>query len=206
MRPWKWKSRLLAVLLSATPVWSLAALPQRDLRIELRQVEDRDTAGYSVGTGSTESRLLTQTLMVRNGEKASTRFNVSVPMQWAQKTEFQTTPAPVAGASSANSGAGVTQALQWFDAGQSWTVTPRWNGGKSPVMVEIEVQSAALVEHAGPTLPGQARSQLATTVSAPLGEWITLARSGGGAERQHSYSSNGAGAVAHVIQMRASLP
>lgn len=84
----------------------------------------------------------------------------------------------------------------WVDVGQGLHVTPRWSGGRD-VVVEIEAQSRQ------PAQPGSAynntpyggqidpdgqtrRTELASTVSVPLGEWVVVARNGGRVQRTQS--------------------
>ncbi|HZF78235.1 MAG TPA: hypothetical protein VEZ89_00450, partial [Rubrivivax sp.] len=74
----------------------------------------------------------------------------------------------------------VVQTITWLDAGRSLMVQPRWPGGSQPVTVEVQVDGAALdpLRGQGP-LPAQTRQQTVTSVLAPLGQWVTLARSAG---------------------------
>lgn len=187
-------SKYLAVLLPLLFASSVQAqLPKRDLAIEVRQVESLDAGARVVGTQSAVPALLAQRLVVRNGEKATVRFNASIPVFWTQRVDGQ--------GSGGQSGPGVTKALQWMDAGQSMVVTPRWTSTKQPVVVEIEILTAALDERSGAELPNQLRSQTATTVSVPLGEWTTIATEGQ-ASQLGVYSSAPGSTVARAIQLR----
>lgn len=60
---------------------ALAELHKRDLTVELRQVEDGDNSGYSVGTQSRTPPLAAQHIQVRIGEKSSLSMGRSMPMQ-----------------------------------------------------------------------------------------------------------------------------
>lgn len=82
------------------------------------------------------------------------------------------------GASASSSGGSVTNAVTWMDAGQSLEVKPRWLGGQHPVVVEVDMKSASVGDRTGAELPEQSRSQVVTTVSAPLGQWVTIAATG----------------------------
>lgn len=83
----------------------------------------------------------------------------------------------------------------WVDVGQGLHVTPRWSGGRD-VVVEIEAQSrqpaqpgaAYTTPYGGQIDPdGQTRrTELASTVSVPLGEWVVVARNGGRMQRAQS--------------------
>ena len=80
----------------------------------------------------------------------------------------------------------------------------RWPGGKQPATVEVDVQTSAVDERVGSALPAQSRSQIATTVSAPLGAWVVIATSGQ-APVAGSYSSNPRRDVRRLLQIRVSV-
>ncbi len=190
----------LSVGLAANLAW--AELPKRDFTVEIRQVEEQG-GGYSVGTTPRVPLLKSQKFLVRNGEKATVRMNVAMPMQWVQKVESYAN-APTAAASAAagqNSGAGVTNALVWMDAGHNLVVTPRWLGGKQPVQVDIDMQTASVDARSTADLPNQTRSQLVTSFNATLGEWMTVATEGEAAP-SGSYSSSSAADAPRMIQIR----
>jgi hypothetical protein len=196
-------SRLVFLILSlggglaASP--SFAAPPQRDLTVELRQVEDgQDQAvSYRAGSSGASALLPLQKIQVRNGQKGMLRFNQSTPVQWVEAAQ----------AASANSGAGVKQALQWFDSGSSIVATPRWPGGKQPATVELEVQMADMAAQPQANMPAQRRASFSSTVTAPLGRWVTIAASGDPEPPAGSYSSNtAAGAARRLLQIRVLAP
>ncbi|WP_294767837.1 hypothetical protein [uncultured Rhodoferax sp.] len=175
-----------------------AKLPQRDLTVELRQIEDRQEEGssYRAGPADGTQGFAPQKIQVRNGQKAQLRMQLAVPMQWVDATQ----------AASANSGAGVKQSLQWLDVGQSVTVTPRWPGGNKAATVELEVLQTDMVVRGNSDLPSQRRNQFSSTVTAPLAEWVTIAASGPPPMRQGSYSSEGNGGVRRLLQLRVLVP
>ncbi len=77
-------------ILAMLPMQSaLADLPKRDLTVEMRQVEEGDSSGYSVGTQSRTPLLAAQHVQVKNGEKASLSLGRSIPMQWVQSVTAQ---------------------------------------------------------------------------------------------------------------------
>ena len=193
----------LLLLFSCALAWAAppADLPQRDLRLELRQIEDPGEDGAMVlRTNGSEPLLLAQSVRVRNGATAQLRMNTALPMQWVQKIEAQ----PQSSASAALTGTGITQAITWMDAGQALQVTPRWPGGQRAVQLEVQVQSAAVGERYGAELPAQTRSFISTVVQAPLGEWVTLAGSGT-ASTPGSYSSQSAANTPKLVQIRVTL-
>jgi hypothetical protein len=194
---------LALVLLVAQPV--LAQLPARDLSVELRQIEEGSTGGYTVGTRPQTALLAPQQVLVRNGSKASFSLGQSIPLQWVQSVSSTTSTLTVPGADASSRGGSVSQALIWMDAGQSLAVKPRWAGGKQPVTVEVEMQSANLEPRPAAELPTQARSQLVTTVGAPLGQWVTIATTGN-SQPKGVFSSDRAGESRRLLQLRVSLP
>lgn len=134
-------------LLVTQPVW--AQLPARDLSVELRQIEEGSTGGYTTGTRPQAALLAPQQMLVRNGSKASFSLGQTIPLQWVQSVSSTTSTLSVTGADASSRGGSVSQALVWMDAGQSLAVKPRWPGGKQPATVEVEMQSANLERRPG---------------------------------------------------------
>lgn len=199
------KPYLLAALVLLVAQSALAQLPARDLNVELRQIEESSTGGYTIGTRPQTPLLTPQQMLVRNGSKASFSLGQTIPLQWVQSVSSHTSTLSVTGADASSRGGGVTQALVWMDAGQSLAVKPRWSGGRQPVTVEVEMQSASMEPRPGAELPSQARSQLVTTVGAPLGQWVTIATTGNSQPRG-TYGSDAAGEGRRLLQLRVSLP
>lgn len=182
-------------LLSTLP--AQAQLPPRDLVVELRQIGESNA--NTARTQPATAPFAAQRIQVRNGEKATLTMGQSVPIRFVQAV----------GGSDAQSGSGggVSYGLVWMQAGQSMAVQPRWPGGSQPVKVDIDVQSSSLQAPTGNAeLPSQARSQLATTVSAPLGQWVTVAATGGGQAQPGSYSSEAAADTRQLVQIRVLAP
>jgi hypothetical protein len=220
------KSLLSVTLLCVAALCGLAQaadapLPRRDLTVELRQTEEGREGGtsYSAG-GSDEGNWEPQSVQVRNGEKAVLRMNDAIPMQWTQSVSGQY-PAPgnTAGTGSAggntgaasntnvnlNTASGVSNALTWFDAGQSISVQPKWPGGNKPAVVEVEIQRAAVDQRIGSDLPKQTRNTVSTTVTVPLAEWVTIAATGR-APKANTYSSESGSQVRRLLQIRVMAP
>ncbi|WP_157900238.1 hypothetical protein [Rhodoferax koreensis] len=199
MRP-HFPFRLVALLALTVPAWAQtpakgsAKALRGDLTVELRQIDEQ--AGYVVGTRPRTPPLAPQQVQVRNGEKAVLRMGQSLPVKWTQSVSQ----------GGYNEGAGVSYGLVWMEAGQGFTVTPRWPGGKQPVSLQIDVTSASVDASTGAELPNQQRSQFSTTVSAPLGQWVTLASTGGEQAQKGVYSSRAAANVRQLIQVRVSAP
>ena len=191
------------LLLSALP--AMAELPKRDLTIELRQVEEGEGSGYAVSTQAHHPLLAPQQVQVRNGEKASLRMGTSIPMHWVQSVTAQSATLAASGAAASSNSGGVTNAVTWMDAGQSIKVHQRWPGAKQSVTVDIEVQSARIEARVGEELPEQSRSQAATTVSAPLGQWVTIASTGSSPQRG-LYSSEATNDTRRLLQIRVLTP
>jgi hypothetical protein len=225
-------------LVAAPPAWSAPppALPQRNLVIEWRQLDESlamagqqgvqgnvvSTAGGGAAlsggvTLSTqrrdEQRTQSQQLRVLNGGRASVRVGHSVPLTWVQAAQAE----PQAGAfNQPAAGAGVVQGLTWLEAGRQIVLQPRWPGGSQPAVVDVQVDSAALDAErpgmpagtVGSALPVQSRSQTVTTVLAPLGQWVTIARTGGEqvVEQPGSVSTLSSGAQRQLMQIRVMVP
>jgi len=98
---------------------------------------------------------------------------------------------------------------QWMEAGQQLTVRPRWPGGHEPVTVTLDTDSSAIDPSVAPgsaELPQRTATQLVTTVSVPLGQWVTLAASGASDDDMTVLSSGQAKpSVRRVLQLRVSL-
>ncbi len=200
-------SLLTAAATPARAVQPVAApLPQRNLVIEWRQLDESlALAGHASAQGQVVStagggtsaaggvtlgtqrrddqRTQSQQLRVLNGGRASVRVSQGVPVTWVQAVQAE--PGPRGGG--AANGAGVVQGMVWLEAGRQITLQPRWPGGQQPAVVDVQVDSASLEadrpwaaqNQGGGGMPSQARSQTATTVLAPLGQWVTIARTGG---------------------------
>ncbi|MCV2350958.1 hypothetical protein [Paucibacter sp. Y2R2-4] len=130
-----------------------------------------------------------QRLLVLNGNAASVQFTENVPMQWVDfGIQVEAQPGapisgPPAGKVIAVPRSGFTEQTQGFN------VTPQWPGGQAPVRLEVRVQSptqssgqasnyGSTQAHGGQGAAGTAQTTVLSTVSAPLGEWVTVARSG----------------------------
>ncbi|MFM8900610.1 MAG: hypothetical protein ACKOF9_11795 [Burkholderiales bacterium] len=207
---WFSRTQGLALTLSLCAVVAHSAppsLPQRNLVIEWRQIDESQTnsapaaqvtttvsshagqvnvsSGITVSTQRRDANHAAyQQLRVLNGGRATVRINHSVPVMWVEAA-VQTQPN--------RSGSAVVQGLTWLEAGRQITLQPRWPGGEQAAAVEVQVDSAGLendrstiaaMNPGGSTLPVQTRSQTATTVLAPLGQWVTIARTGGEASAE----------------------
>ncbi len=232
--------------LSLCATWANSApppLPQRNLVIEWRQIDDSEatstpatrlnttvsTSGAQINvaggiTVSTQHRSGSQTtsqqLRVLNAGRATVRINQSVPVMWVEAAQIQTSDGfgYANPATMPRAGAAVVQGLTWLDAGRQITLAPRWPGGEQPAVVDIQVDSAALenerptiaaMNSGGAELPVQTRSQTVTTVLAPLGQWVTIARTGGeqSLEQRGVWSTQTTqGQQRQVMQIRVMVP
>jgi hypothetical protein len=215
------KSLAFALLVAAAtlPIIGTAqpTPPLRNLSVETRladeQLGSQRGAQGSVTIGSRGGRIAgdgslsvhsastrhgseaTQRVLVLNGGRAALRLAQGMPVD---TTEVWWTPW----------GPGAVVRSQWVELVNGMQVRPQWPGGDAPVTVEIAAQSAdALAPSGSGALPAQA--QVLTTVQAPLGEWVEIARvqtrSGGS-----SLSTGGFGAATAArersLQLRVSLP
>jgi hypothetical protein len=179
--------RVLAIatmLLVATAV--SAKLPVRNMTVELRVLTEASPAGMVPGGSVVRSyppqdrEMEIQKVFVQNGERAQLKLNASQPMQWVKSAVQQSaSTSSTAAGTSATSGQGVESTVNWMDAGQGLSVKVSWPGGKQAAVLEVEVETAAVEARTGQNLPSQTRNRIATTVLAPLGEWSTIAVTGG---------------------------
>ncbi len=164
------------------------------------------TGTLQAGTVQTESRQdSTQQVQVLNGGRARLYVGTSQPLtvwQWAGPVGGGGSLGGYGPSSGGHVGNGATQGAYqggqaapqtvWIDLGQGLSVSPRWPGGRAPVVVELEAQSRQSASPGGRLLgrvdpDGQTRrSELASTLSLPLGQWVVVARSGGRSEQQRS--------------------
>lgn len=74
---------------------------------------------------------------------------------------------------------GVVAQTVWVDSGMGLAATPRWPGGRAPVTIELEaeapVEPASLARGGSSDVPPP-RLVAQTTVTAPLGQWVTVAQ------------------------------
>ena len=206
--------RYAVVFLAAFSACCQAAsqLPQRDVTVELRQVEEGygEPTGYSVSANASSGlpALAYQKILVRNGEKATVRMGQSSPKQWVQSVTSATSSSvpPTTGAATNNAAYGVTNVMEWLQSGYSITVQPRWLGGNKPATVELELEQKDLQTQHNADMPNQARRQFSTTVTAPLAQWVTISSSGE-VPKAGVYSTTAANkAGRQALQLRVLVP
>ena len=184
---------LLAVLAQPMPTRAESALPARDLIVELRETDAAGAAtGWDVASADAARNRVAQQVRVRNGHSANLRLSVTRPVQ-----TWQAVPGLW--------GAAAGPATEWIAAGQALVVQPRWPGGARPVAVTLRAQSArfdASVAPGSAEPPQRAEVQLETTVSVPLGEWVTLATGGAPDAMPYAVSSRDAAPSRRALQMR----
>lgn len=203
-----WSSTVAAETASApNPTASAArpraALPQRNLTLELRAIAEPAPApasqqSWATAPGDAEEW---QKLTLANGEKAQFAFNASQAWAW--------TGAALRG-NGAGSVDGVSQSLHWATDSRTLECQVAWAGGNKPARVEVTVQVAASGKGAGDgAVPQNRTQQVRTVVWVPLGEWFTLARSGPRPQVsvEGSYSSRTAETgQAQLLQVRVLAP
>lgn len=168
------------------------ALPARNVLLELRQI-DAVAAGYSVSTQPAVPLQPPQQVQVRNGDVARVGQTLAQPQTWIKEVQ----------AEGQNNGAGVKQELIWFQSGQTLQMRPVWTAGRQ---AEVEVQwlGENVSQQPGKELPAQQTGQLRTTVLAPLGQWVTLAKSGTEPERG-VYRSDATSQTPRLLQLRVTV-
>lgn len=203
----------------AQPIAS--GLPLRNLAVEFRQVDATEQSSQGVGVGGTvtsssgggttvdgsvrlSSRQASNNLLVAsqvrvvNGGRASIRIVQTLPVQWVQAVD-----------AGGRRGPSVVHGVTWLEAGRALVVRPRWPGGEQAVTVELQADSASVDDRSGQPLPSQAASQTATTVLAPMGEWVTIATTSGSHQQDQRgtlSSASASGTQTQWLQLKVSLP
>ncbi len=220
----------LALLLPAASANAAERLPLRNLLVEVRQGDESQLRTHGGGIeqgavvigpngeasvrggvtfearGRSDARSTSQQVSVLNGGRAAVRIGASVPMQWLQ---WAWTP----------QGPVVIAETGFVETGRGFVVQPRWPGGDAPVAVEVSTEasdrsSSGLPSRYAPDgqpLPEGSLQQagVLTTVQLPMGEWVTVARSGdmqGTRERGVLSSRDAQRQQGFVLQMRVTAP
>lgn len=187
--------RRAALALALAPVLGWSAAPGRNLCVELRE-SGADAAGWQVSSDAARSGrdLQPQRLCVQNGESVSLALELTRPVQLWQAAPGVVLPIPV-------------PTTHWLHAGQRLDVRPRWAGAKAPVSIEIAARASRFdpgVAAGSAQAPSRAGAELRTTLSVPLGEWVTIASTGDPAPDAGSVSTRQARA-GRVLQLRVEL-
>ena len=177
------------------------ALPQRDLQVELREADAsqarQGAAGWSARSAdaSIARERPPQQLRVRNGASASLQLTLTRPLRaWQWGADFLLPPG--------------APGTQWLEAGQRLVVQPRWPGGRAPVSVALSAEASRFDPAVAPGSaepPQRTAARLATTVSAELGQWVTLAATGVGDDGNVVSSGQAAASAGRVLQLRVSV-
>ena len=202
------------LLWAALPALAAPPLPQRNLVVEMRVIDNSQatqqlgqvtwgsstrgeaSGGATVRAGTQQQGSDTlQRVLVLNGARATLRVAQGVLVD---DTEVAWTPwGPAAAVRS-----------QWVELVNGIEVAPRWPGGNAPVTVELSAQRAPSVGQAQAARQAAVPTQwtVLSTVQAPLGEWLDVAQIG---ERREIVSSGFGAATAsrqRHLQLRVSLP
>lgn len=184
-------------LLGLVPSLALAALPARNLCVELREASvAAPGAGWQVS--SADARAVRdrapQRLCMQNGEVATLALDLTRPVQVWQAAQGVALPVAV-------------PTTQWMHAGQRLSVRPRWDGGREPVKVELAAHASHFDRVVAPgsgESPSRTAVEIETTLRAPLGAWITIASTGETADDANVVASSQA-RPGRVLQMRVEL-
>ena len=213
-----------AWLTLAGPLLAQTGLPQRNLRIELRQGDGSELAQQRAGASgsvvisssrsvnaqgnvtvhTTRRETVTrgdgaQQVLVLNGGRAGVRLGQMQPLQWYQVVWSE------------SRGATLLPSTMMLEAGRGFTVHPRWPGGNAPVTVEIQTESTRIEDGTARTQgqPLREGGTVLTTVQVPLGEWVTIAST---MDAQHTQergtwsSAEDRTNRSSVVQMRVTAP
>ncbi|MBB4843050.1 hypothetical protein HNP55_001569 [Paucibacter oligotrophus] len=173
-------------------------------------VSPRGGLGLSTRRESNGSSQL-QRLLVLNGSTARVRLSEQLPVQWLDYgLQLETGQALGAKVLALPRSASVEMLSEF-------SVTPQWPGGRQPVRLSLQVQQGRAPGVAGEPAPpinpathaqaGQS-TQIQSTVLLPLGEWLTIARSGLRAEAQERgmlSSRDAEGRASRELQIRLDL-
>lgn len=195
---------------------SARALPERDLVVELRQVEDRSMrrlygavdegagstttaapagAGAPATTGPTAGIARAPDLpplqvRVPNGGRASVRIGEAMPLEFVR---IAWSPG----------GVDAAQSIVWVDRGGGITVNPRWTGDGKLVWIELSAERVDAGARTEPLTTG--RNEPLTTARAVLGEWVAVARSPDASSLRRNGLSVGRD-PAFVMELRVTAP
>lgn len=133
-----------------------------------------------------------QRVLVLNGGTASVQLSEQTPVQWLDygvQLEAGAAGGRVEpGGNGTLAGAKVLALPRtgWVERSSGFTVSPQWPGGQQPVRVTLTALSSS--PSAGAVGRGEAagqgrQAQFQSTVMVPLGEWLTVARSGAELQR-----------------------
>ena len=149
------------------------SLPQRNLLIEVRQVqsEDGQQAGVDLQGGRVTGGLAqgrssgtaVQQILILNGRPARIAVQTQTPLRLLQSFVR-------------NGQIVTTQGTVLIEAGTGFSALPRWEGG-DVVEVELNTQLALrpLFPTAGMVNAPPAQSSTGSSMLLPLGEWMTVA-------------------------------
>ena len=198
---------------------SAQALPRKNLWVELRWVETQVSAAAvagvrdgavvlgTAGSVSPRGQVVISTdkrqsgvqemprLLVLNGASASVQLSEMTPVQWLDygiEAAATTGGGPAGGAKVyAVPRSGLSTQTR------SFSVTPRWPGARQPATVELRTQ---LDQPANDPAGTRQQTLLLSTVQLPLGEWLTIARSGASLQTQQRGTLSTRDAEASVLR------
>jgi hypothetical protein len=164
--------RVIAVVLALSLASAVSAKPPaRNMSVELRVLEEDDTVSPGVvrARQAPSAALPNQKVHIMNGERAHFEWGDSMPVQWVKSVQTQSVAqSTAAGGTLVGQASGVENGLFWRESRQALTVLVVW-----------PVQTTAQEDRSGQNLPGVSTSRVTSTVLVPLGEWVTIAASGG---------------------------
>lgn len=198
---------------------SAQALPRKNLWVELRWVETQVSAAAVAGvrdgavvlgtagsvsprgqvvisTDKRESGMqLLPRLLVLNGASASVQLSEMTPVQWL---DYGVEASPTTGGSPTGGAKFYAVPRSGISTQtRSVSVSPRWPGARQPVTVELRTQlDQAATDPAAP----RQQTLLLSTVQLPLGEWLTIARSGASLQTQQRGTLSTRDAEASVLR------
>lgn len=186
---------VIGMAISPTPAQS-QSLPRQNLWIELRWVEQNLSGAAVAGAGD-------GSVVVSTGGSVSSRGGVTISTQTRSQRQQSLPRLMVLNGQPASITLGEVMPIQWVDIGlerrpnedrvqvtprqsvversRSVSVKPQWPGGQQPVTVEVRTQDLASPLPPGASLDPAQRadtSAVLSTVQVPMGQWVTIARTG----------------------------
>ncbi len=218
----------LALLAASSARSRAPAWPEQNMTVRVRVVAAAEASAgttppaaqrppdYTVSTRrAADDPSAPLSLSVVNGRWAMLRLARSVPVRWLQAAASAGAAGPASGAGrGAGPGGAVVNAVTWMEAGQGLAVRVRWPGGPRPAIVELRFDRAAIEPSEGDALPAANRARAGTTLSVPLGRWVSFAVVGadaapaeatdGGHDVRWATADSGSGR--QVMQVQVSMP
>lgn len=181
----------------------------QDFQLTLRQIRespaDASTPAPARWTDGGSDAPAPLQVRVRNGEPAHWRLQWVQPLQWTTSMQAQTLQMHTDAGTATGAGGALTQGLYLVQSGQELRVTPIATATRAAVRLDVEVRSQQTDARLAQELPSSHSQVLSTTVTATVGQWVTLASSGAPSPRG-TYRSDAAQRERWLLQIQVNVP